>query len=121
MNPPTDIETKVIDLIRHELHARTLSLDSRTRLDHLSADSLAVLKLTLAFEETFDIEIPDEDADRIRTVEDAVVTVERCVRARGPWVDRRTTSPREVGGDPEVAARARGASELDPGHPSKRP
>jgi len=46
-------------------------------IDDLGADSLAIVELTLVFEETFDIDIPDEEADKIRTVRDAIVSVER--------------------------------------------
>jgi acyl carrier protein len=82
MNHHAEIETRVIDVIRQELHASNRKLEAWTRLEDLSADSLARVKLALTFEEAFDIEIPDEDADSIRTVEDAVTTVERYVRAR---------------------------------------
>src|SRR5580698_8359251 len=85
----TEIESQVIDVIRRELHAVGRRVDSRTRLDHLGADSLALVNLTLTFEEAFDIEIPDEEANRIRTVQDAVTTVERYVQlARPPRLGR---------------------------------
>ena len=38
----------------------------------LGADSLDTVELVMAFEEAFEIEIPDEDAEKIRTVQDAV-------------------------------------------------
>ena len=41
-------------------------------VDDLGADSLDQVELVMAFEEAFDIEIPDEDAEKIRTVQDAV-------------------------------------------------
>ena len=41
-------------------------------VDDLGADSLDTVELVMAFEEAFDIEIPDEDAEKIRTVKDAV-------------------------------------------------
>ena len=53
-------------------------------IDELGADALAVVELTLVFEETFDIEIPDEEADKIRTVRDAVAAVESHIPARPP-------------------------------------
>lgn len=40
-------------------------------VDDLGADSLDIVELVMAFEEAFDIEIPDEDAEKIRTVKDA--------------------------------------------------
>jgi acyl carrier protein len=41
-------------------------------VDDLGADSLDTVELVMAFEEAFDIEIPDEDAEKIRTVKDAI-------------------------------------------------
>ena len=41
-------------------------------VDDLGADSLDIVELIMAFEEEFDIEIPDEDAEKIKTVGDAV-------------------------------------------------
>ena len=41
-------------------------------VDDLGADSLDTVELVMAFEEAFEIEIPDEDAEKIRTVQDAV-------------------------------------------------
>ncbi|MDI3546487.1 MAG: acyl carrier protein [Halanaerobiales bacterium] len=45
-------------------------------IDDLGADSLDVVELVMAFEEEFDIEIPDEDAEGIQTVQDAVDYIE---------------------------------------------
>ena len=41
-------------------------------IDDLGADSLDTVELVMAFEEEFDIEIPDEDAEKITTVGDAI-------------------------------------------------
>ncbi|MHB1041810.1 MAG: acyl carrier protein [Eubacteriales bacterium] len=41
-------------------------------VDDLGADSLDIVELVMALEEEFDIEIPDEDAEKIRTVGEAV-------------------------------------------------
>lgn len=41
-------------------------------VDDLGADSLDQVELVMAFEEAFDLEIPDEEAEKIRTVQDAV-------------------------------------------------
>ena len=41
-------------------------------VEDLGADSLDMVELTMAFEEAFDIEIPDEEAEKISTVQDAV-------------------------------------------------
>ncbi len=44
---------------------------SASFVDDLGADSLDTVELVMAFEESFDIEIPDEDVEKIRTVQDA--------------------------------------------------
>jgi len=41
-------------------------------VDDLGADSLDIVELIMAFEEEFDVEIPDEDAEKIKTVGDAI-------------------------------------------------
>ena len=43
-----------------------------TFVDDLGADSLDIVELIMAFEEEFEIEIPDEKAEKIKTVEDVV-------------------------------------------------
>ena len=48
-------------------------------VDDLGADSLDTVELVMAFEEAFDIEIPDEDAEKIRTVQDSITYVEKKV------------------------------------------
>lgn len=79
----TATATHVIDLIRRHLDAKDRELDGQTRFsDDLGADSLALVELTLVFEEVFDIDIPDEEAEKIRTVQDAISSVERCLGQR---------------------------------------
>ena len=50
-------------------------------VDDLGADSLDQVELVMAFEEAFDIEIPDEDAEKIRTVQDAVDYIGKHAKA----------------------------------------
>lgn len=45
-------------------------------IDDLEADSLDVVEMIMAFEEEFDLEIPDEDAEKIKTVQDVVEYLE---------------------------------------------
>lgn len=46
-------------------------------IDDLGADSLDIVELIMAFEEEFEVEIPDEKAEKIRTVADAVKMLEK--------------------------------------------
>jgi acyl carrier protein len=49
--------------------------------EDLGADSLDVVELVMQFEEAFDIQIPDEDAEKIKTVKDAVDYIEKNQKA----------------------------------------
>jgi acyl carrier protein len=51
-------------------------------VDDLGADSLDTVELVMAFEEAFGIEIPDEDAEKIATVQDAINYIEKHSQAR---------------------------------------
>jgi acyl carrier protein len=46
-------------------------------VDDLGADSLDIVELVMAFEEAFGIEIPDEDAEKIATVKDAIAYIDK--------------------------------------------
>ena len=50
-------------------------------VDDLGADSLDVVELVMGLEEEFDIEIPDEDAEKIRTVQDAINYIGKHAKA----------------------------------------
>ncbi|MDA8096689.1 MAG: acyl carrier protein [Desulforudis sp.] len=50
--------------------------ESASFVDDLGADSLDLVELVMAFEETFDTSIPDDEAEKIRTVADAVKFIE---------------------------------------------
>ncbi len=51
-------------------------------VDDLGADSLDIVELVMAFEEAFEIEIPDEDAEKIRTVQDAITYIDQHAKAK---------------------------------------
>lgn len=51
--------------------------DTASIVDDLGADSLDTVELVMTFEEAFNIDIPDEEARKIRTVKDAVEYIER--------------------------------------------
>ena len=50
---------------------------SASFVEDLGADSLGLVELVLAFEEAFEIDIPDEDTEKIRTVQDAIDYIEK--------------------------------------------
>jgi acyl carrier protein len=50
---------------------------SASFVDDLGADSLDRVELVMAFEEAFDLEIPDEDAEKISTVKDAIEYIDK--------------------------------------------
>jgi acyl carrier protein len=51
--------------------------DTASFVDDLGADSLDTVELVMAFEEAFSIEIPDEEAEKISTVKDAIEYIEK--------------------------------------------
>ena len=68
-----EIGSKVKSIICQQLQITIEECsDGTSFVDDLQADSLDVVELVLALEEEFKIEIPDEDAEGIRTVKDAV-------------------------------------------------
>jgi acyl carrier protein len=68
-----EIEAKVKEIISQQLDVDVAQIKPESQfIDDLGADSLAIVELVLAFEEQFDIDIPDEDTEKIRTVGDAV-------------------------------------------------
>jgi acyl carrier protein len=68
-----EIQQKVIDLIVDQLGVDADSVKEEAHfIDDLGADSLDTVELVMAFEEEFDIEIPDEDAEKLESVGDAI-------------------------------------------------
>ena len=51
-------------------------IEDASFIDDLGADSLDTVELIMAFEEAFDVEIPDEDAQKIKTVKDVIDYIE---------------------------------------------
>ncbi len=68
-----DITAEVKRIITEQLDVDEADIKPEsTFIDDLGADSLGLVELVLAFEECFEIEIPDEDTEKIRSVKDAV-------------------------------------------------
>jgi len=67
------VELKVKKIIVEQLGVDESQVDaSASFVDDLGADSLDIVELVMAFEEAFELDIPDEDAEKIATVKDAV-------------------------------------------------
>lgn len=69
---------KVRDIVVDQLgvEADEVNIDS-TFIDDLGADSLDIVELIMVFEEEFGIEIPDEAAEKIKTVQDVVSYIDQ--------------------------------------------
>ena len=64
-------QNRIIDIIANQLGVdKEMVTPSANIVDDLGADSLDVVELVMALEESFDTEIPDEEAEKIRTVQD---------------------------------------------------
>ncbi|HVU06010.1 MAG TPA: acyl carrier protein [Polyangiaceae bacterium] len=75
-----DITAEVKKIIKEQLDVDEADIKAEsTFIDDLGADSLGLVELVLAFEEAFEIDIPDEDTEQIRTVQDAVDYIEKHI------------------------------------------
>ena len=73
---------KVRDIIEKELGVEREKLsDDASFIEDLGADSLDIVELVMEFEKEFNIDIPDEDAEKIRTVQDAVDYIGKHAKA----------------------------------------
>lgn len=67
------IEEKVKEIITKQMGVKAEQITSETSfVNDLGADSLDTVELIMEFEDAFDMNIPDEDAEKIRTVGDAI-------------------------------------------------
>ena len=67
------LEARVREIITNELGVEAEKVtDEASFVEDLGADSLDTVELVMAFEEEFSIDIPDEDAEQMRTVGDAI-------------------------------------------------
>lgn len=71
------VEEKVKQIIVEQLGVDESQVDpAASFVEDLGADSLDIVELVMAFEEAFEIDIPDEDAEKITTVKDAIDYIE---------------------------------------------
>lgn len=71
-------EAKVREIIINELGVESEKVtNDASFVDDLGADSLDTVELVMAFEEEFGIDIPDEDAEQMRTVGDAIAYMKK--------------------------------------------
>ena len=67
------LDEKMVDIIAEQLSVdKDKVVANASFVDDLGADSLDLVELIMAMEEGYDIEIPDEDAEKIATVQNAI-------------------------------------------------
>jgi acyl carrier protein len=73
-----DIATEVKRIIKEQLDVDEKDIKPESSfIDDLGADSLGLVELVLAFEEAFEIDLPDADTEKIRSVQDAITYIEQ--------------------------------------------
>lgn len=76
-----DISAEVKRIIKEQLDVDEKDIKPEaTFIDDLGADSLGLVELVLAFEEVFEIDIPDEDTEKIRSVQDAIDYITKNIK-----------------------------------------
>ena len=76
-----EIEAKIIKIVSDQLNVDEGEINPDSSfVDDLGADSLDTVELVMALEEEFDVEIPDEDAEKMQTVGDVVDYIEEYTR-----------------------------------------
>ena len=76
-----DIETKVIEIVSEQMGVDKSEITRETHfINDLNADSLDTVELVMEFEDEFDLNIPDEDAEKIQTVGDAIKYIEEHLK-----------------------------------------
>ena len=77
------VEERVKQIIVEQLGVDEAEVTAKASfVDDLGADSLDTVELVMAFEEAFEVEIPDEEAEKIRTVQDAISYIEAHAKAK---------------------------------------
>lgn len=80
----SSVADKVTDIIVEQLGVDAADINNDAHfINDLGADSLDTVELIMDFERTFDIEIPDEQAEKIQTVGDAVAYLDEALAKKG--------------------------------------
>mgnify|MGYP000241010059 FL=1 len=78
----SDIQKRIVKVICEQLDVEASKVTNEADfLEDLGADSLDTVELVMAFEEEFDVEIPDDMAEKIKTVNDVLALVSEKVAA----------------------------------------
>ena len=80
MNAPEDkpIRDRVVDIVCEQMGTTRDKITNDTSfVSDLGADSLDTVELVMEFEDEFDLNIPDEEAEKIQTVGDAITYIEK--------------------------------------------
>ncbi len=73
-----EIQERLKQIVINQLGVEEEAVSGKAKfIEDLGADSLDIVELVMAMEESFDIDIPDEEAENIRTVDDAVNYVKK--------------------------------------------
>ena len=76
----SEVLDKVVDIVCNQLNSNKEDVTAESRfVEDLGADSLDTVELVMAFEEEFGAEIPDEEAEKITTVQSAVDWIQNNV------------------------------------------
>ena len=78
----SSVETQVIKIVSEQLGVEASKVTNLSAfVEDLGADSLDTVELVMALEEEFDMEIPDETAEKMKTVGDAIDYIEKQTQA----------------------------------------
>ena len=96
----SDINAKVVEIVVERLSVNVDTVKAESSfINDLGADSLDIVELVMEFEEAFDMTIPDEDAESIRTVGEAVTYIESKVGGGDAGGDDGGDDGGDAGGD----------------------
>jgi acyl carrier protein len=81
---PQEIETKIIEIVAEQMGVDKSEITKETSfVNDLNADSLDTVELVMEFEDEFELSIPDEEAEKIQTVGQAVDFISKAKNEKG--------------------------------------